>query len=85
MLGVLNLMLPGGLGELDFAPRWIEAIVICTATLLGTIAVAWVTQPFTDWPYERYRQVHGLLRRGAGSPTPVRAPSAGGQPLGAGS
>ena len=66
VLGVLNLMLPNGLGELDFAPRWIEAGVIAAAALFGTISVAWVTQPLTDWPYERYRQVHGLLRRGAG-------------------
>lgn len=73
VLGVLNLMLPNGLGELDFAPRWAEAVVICTVALLGSIAVAWVTQPLTDWPYERYRALHGLLRRGA-------PPASGGRP-----
>lgn len=82
VLGVLNLMLPNGLGELDFAPRWIEAIVICAAALFGTISVAWVTQPFTDWPYERYRSRHGLLRRGAASSTKAsKAPRPGTQPL----
>jgi peptidoglycan/LPS O-acetylase OafA/YrhL len=34
------------------------------AVALGaTIAVAWVTQPLTDWPYEQYRRRHGILRR----------------------
>ena len=55
-------------------------MVIAAAALLGTISVAWVTQPMTDWPYERYRQLHGLLRRGAGSsecspPRGVRHPT----------
>ncbi|MEZ5203778.1 MAG: acyltransferase family protein [Acidimicrobiales bacterium] len=84
VLGVLNLMLPHGLGELDFAPRWIEVIVICAAALFGTISVAWVTQPLTDWPYERYRQVHGLLRRGAGPSGASRPAPAGPRPASAG-
>ncbi len=84
VLGVLNLMLPHGLGEMDFAPRWIEAIVICAAALFGTISVAWVTQPMTDWPYERYRQLHGLLRRGAGPSGAARPAPSGTQPASAG-
>ena len=83
VLGVLNLMLPHGLGEMDFAPRWIEAVVICAAALFGTISVAWVTQPMTDWPYERYRQLHGLLRRGAGPSSATRPASSGTQPASA--
>lgn len=83
VLGVLNLMLPNGLGELDFAPRAIEVTVIAAAALLGTISVAWVTQPMTDWPYERYRQVHGLLRRGAGPSTATKPAASGTQPASA--
>ncbi|MGN6696297.1 MAG: acyltransferase family protein [Aquihabitans sp.] len=83
VLGVLNLMLPHGLGEMDFAPRWIEAAVICAAALFGTISVAWVTQPMTDWPYERYRQLHGLLRRGAGPSGAARPAASGTQPASA--
>ncbi|HWJ97424.1 MAG TPA: hypothetical protein VNQ33_04645, partial [Acidimicrobiales bacterium] len=67
----------------DFAPRWIEAVVICAAALFGTISVAWVTQPMTDWPYERYRQLHGLLRRGAGPSSATRPASSGTQPASA--
>lgn len=88
VLGVINLLLPNGMGELDFAPRWVEAIVICAVALLGTIALAWVTQPLTDWPYERYRSVHGLLRRGAPAsaarpPRPPQPPRSGSATLSA--
>src|SRR5690606_21888903 len=77
VLGVLNLMLPHGLGQLDFAARWIEIVVICAAALFGTISVAWVSQPLTDWPYERYRRLHGLLRRGGARPADRAVRSAG--------
>ncbi|MCB0971308.1 MAG: acyltransferase [Acidimicrobiales bacterium] len=71
VLGVINRLLQtpdgsGGIGEVDFAPRFVMGVVLVAVALGGTIAVAWVTQPVTDWPYERYRSRHGLLRaRGA--------------------
>lgn len=86
VLGVMNLLLQdsgsGGLGETDFAPRFVMGIVLAAVALGGTIAVAWVTQPVTDWPYERYRSRHGLLRaRGAPKEAP---PTRGARPVAAG-
>jgi peptidoglycan/LPS O-acetylase OafA/YrhL len=81
VLGVMNQLLPNGMGEVDFAPRFVMGAVLVAVALGGSIAVAWVTQPVTDWPYERYRSRHGMLRRGAprkpmtapGAPSPVSA------------
>jgi peptidoglycan/LPS O-acetylase OafA/YrhL len=76
VLGVMNLLLPNGMGETDFGPRWFMAAVLVVVALAGSIAVAWVTQPLTDWPYERYRSRHGLLRaKGASRPAPKGARS----------
>lgn len=76
VIGVINLMPANGIGEMDWGPRWVEGFTVCLAALLGTISVAWVTQPATDWPYERYRSRHGLLRRGAPSRPPAPAAEA---------
>lgn len=62
VLGVMNQLLPNGMGEVDFGPRFVEGAVLVAVALTGSIAVAWVTQPATDWPYERYRSRHGMLR-----------------------
>lgn len=76
VLGVMNQLLPNGMGQTDFGPRWFMVIVLAAVALGGTIAVAWVSQPLTDWPYERYRARHGLLRA-KGAPRD-RAPASGG-------
>jgi peptidoglycan/LPS O-acetylase OafA/YrhL len=74
VLGVMNLLLPNGMGETDFGPRWAMAAVLVAVALGGSIAVAWVTQPLTDWPYERYRSRHGLLRVKGAPGAEVRRP-----------
>jgi peptidoglycan/LPS O-acetylase OafA/YrhL len=62
VLGVLNKIVDGN-DKVDLGPRAFTCLVMVAVALGATIAVAWVTQPLTDWPYEQYRRRHGILRR----------------------
>ena len=64
-----------GAGERGRGPRDVTADVMVAVALGAPLAVAGVTQPLTDWPYEQYRQRHGVLR-GKGTP-PGPGPKAG--------
>lgn len=81
VLGIINAILDssvGGIGKLDLGTRFVTGAVLVAVALGGTIVVAWVSQPFTDWPYERFRARHGLLRRGGMArerPRPTRRPA----------
>ena len=85
VLGVINLLLPHGIGDVDLGPRWLTGLVLVAMALGGTIAVAWVSQPFTDWPYEQYRKRKGMLRPGAVAPgVSGRGAGTGSRPVRAG-
>ncbi|WP_426571813.1 acyltransferase family protein [Aquihabitans sp. McL0605] len=71
VLGVLNKIV-GGNDKVDLGPRFLTCLVMVAVALGATIAVAWVTQPLTDWPYEQYRKRNGILRR-RGTPPPSRS------------
>jgi peptidoglycan/LPS O-acetylase OafA/YrhL len=73
VIGVINNLIPNGIGELDFAPRFVMGVVMVAVAVAGSIAVAWVSQPLTDQFYERYRQRHGMLRA-AGAPPEMASP-----------
>jgi peptidoglycan/LPS O-acetylase OafA/YrhL len=68
VLGVVNKIVDGN-DKVDLGPRFLTIVVMAAVALGGTLAVAWVTQPLTDWPYEQYRRRHGTLRR-RGAPPP---------------
>lgn len=77
VLGIMNRLF-GGLDKVDFGMRFTTGAGLVLIALLGSITVSWVCQPFTDWPYERYRARHGTLRVRGGPSRPkptVDAPS----------
>ncbi|WP_421118966.1 acyltransferase family protein [Aquihabitans daechungensis] len=83
VLGVLNKIVDGN-DKVDLGPRFVTITVMAAVALGATIAVAWVTQPFTDWPYEKYRRRHGTLRRRGAPPPRGDRPARRSRPIEAG-
>ena len=68
VLGIMNRAF-GGLDKVDLGSKFVTGFVIVIGALAGSILVAWMSQPITDWPYQRYRARHGHLRaEGADEP-----------------
>jgi peptidoglycan/LPS O-acetylase OafA/YrhL len=74
VLGLINKLLDkwgyGGIDKVDLGPRALTGAVLVFVALVGTVLLARASQPFTDWPYERYRAVKGRARGKGAAPQP---------------
>jgi peptidoglycan/LPS O-acetylase OafA/YrhL len=71
VLGILNRW-SGGIDKVDLGSRVVTGAVLVFVAVMGSILVARASQPLTDWPYERYRALHGRLRGRGAKPQPAR-------------
>src|SRR5690606_7772215 len=72
VLGIMNLQF-GGLDKADLGSRFVTGFGLVVVALGGSIIVAKMSQPLTDWPYERYRARHGRSRGRGATPAPTRS------------
>jgi peptidoglycan/LPS O-acetylase OafA/YrhL len=61
VLGIMNRWF-GGLDKVDLGPRVVTGTALVASALGGAYLVAWLSQPSTDLPYERYRAAIGRSR-----------------------
>lgn len=75
VLGIMNKVLDRegyrGLDHVDLGSRFLTGAVLVLIALMGTILVARISQPLTDWPYEKYRAIKGRMRGRAAPPQPA--------------
>lgn len=62
----------GGLDKVNIGGRFLTGTCLTLIALVGSILVARVTQPLTDWPYEKYRAINGRMRGRGAAPQPRR-------------
>lgn len=71
VLGIMNKMFDG-IDKVSLGPRFLTGAVLVTCAIGGSFLLARLSQPLTDWPYEKYRAINGRLRGRAAAPQPRR-------------